>query len=93
MASACGLAGCAPGWYQASADREVARIVEQRKEQTLEVQAADRSQDSAQTLPATRAYEKIPVTKIAAIGAKPAGETEGGVDSGTAGTVGAAAGG
>ena len=29
------LAGCTPGWYQRGADRDVARMVEDRKQQTL----------------------------------------------------------
>lgn len=57
--------GCAPGWYEASADREVARIVEQRKEQTLKYRPQSEAKTPKNTEPTTRAYAKIPMTVIA----------------------------
>lgn len=56
--------GCAPGWYEASADREVARIVEQRKEQTLKYKPQSEAKTPKNTEPTTRAYAKIPMTVI-----------------------------
>lgn len=59
------VVGCAPGWYEANADREVVRIVEQRKEQTLKYKPQTEAKTPKETGPTKRAYEKIPVTKIA----------------------------
>src|SRR5450756_1215876 len=56
--------GCAPGWYEASADREVARIVEQRKEHTLKYKPQSEAKTPKNTEPTTRAYAKIPMTVI-----------------------------
>jgi outer membrane protein TolC len=64
VAASIPLGGCSPSWYERSADREVTRIVEERKEQTLAYKPETVAKKTVDPTPTTKAYEKIPVTAI-----------------------------
>lgn len=65
LALVCGaMVGCAPSWYQRDADRQVAQIVEDRKEGTLGYKPQSEAAVKTSPTPTTQAYEKIPLTVI-----------------------------
>lgn len=56
--------GCSSAWYHRSADRAVARIVEERKVQTLGYSPQSQLPATLAPKPGRRAYEPIPLTQI-----------------------------
>lgn len=68
MLAGVALSGCAPSWYQRSADRAVAKIVEDRKQETLGYRPQSKAALPADPEPTKRAYEKIPQTTVGGLG-------------------------
>ena len=65
MALGVPLCGCSADWYARNADREVARIAEERKERTLGYKPQTQAKSTVSPEPIKQAYEKIPMTAIA----------------------------
>lgn len=58
------LAGCTADWYERDADREITRILEQRKDETLKYKPQTVAPVPKNTTPTTQAYSKIPMTEM-----------------------------
>jgi hypothetical protein len=59
-----GGGGCTAGWYERSADKQVHRILRDRKEQTLGYQPQTVAPTTVDPKPSKQAYAKIPQTPI-----------------------------
>ena len=74
---AASLGGCSADWYQRDADREVARIVEQRKDKVLGYRPQSEAEVKVAAEPKKSAFEKIPQSvmtgeKVTPLGMPPA---------------------
>lgn len=64
MVAVVAAAGCSPSWYQRDADRQIAEIVEKRKEETLGYKPQTVAPVTTSDIPKKAAYEKVPVTAM-----------------------------
>lgn len=58
------LTGCTNEWYRAQADRQVGKILDQRKQETLGYQPATPIKTEPVAAPTRKSYSKVPLTPL-----------------------------